>query len=80
MSQLVGAGGGHGASDFGGRGRAGGGGGGGGNKRLLRVAADMSTLSSLAVHWGSSILVRYDTAAMDVMRAIITGPEGACGV
>jgi len=47
-----------------------------GRKRLLKVAADLSTLPSLAVHWASSILVRYDAAAMDVMRAYITGPEG----
>ena len=47
-----------------------------GRKRLLKVAADLSTLPQLAVHWASSILVRYDSAAMDVMRAYITGPEG----
>ena len=40
----------------------GGGGGGGGSsmRRHMRVSAEMSSLSSLAVHWGSSVLVRQD--------------------
>jgi len=51
-----------------------------GRKRLLKVAADLSTLPSLAVHWASSILARQDTASMDVMRAAMTGPAGECTV
>ncbi len=73
----------------GGAGVGGGGGGGGGPahpvtaagqsmKRRMRVAAEMSSLPSLAVHWASSILIRADSANMDVMRAAMIGPMGAC--
>ena len=45
-------------------GAAGGGAAAGGSsmKRHMRVSAEMSALSSLAVHWGSSVLVRQDPA------------------
>jgi hypothetical protein len=49
-------------------------------KRMVRVAAELSNLPSLAVHWASSILARQDTASMDVMRAAMTGPAGECTV
>eukprot|EP01034_Spumella_vulgaris_P025890 gene25890-32397_t len=46
-------------------------------KRLARVACEMSGLSSsLPVEMGSSIFVRCDESRMDVLKALIVGPEG----
>jgi hypothetical protein len=55
---------------------AGAGAGGPDPKRLMRVSAEMSNLPDLALSWGSSVFVRNDEAAMDVMRAYMTGPAG----
>lgn len=45
-------------------------------KRHMRVSAEMSALSSLAVHWGSSVLVRQDPARCVRARArdLCAGP------
>jgi ubiquitin-protein ligase len=46
-------------------------------KRLARVACEMSGLSSsLPVENGSSIFVRCDDTRMDLLKALIVGPEG----
>jgi hypothetical protein len=48
-------------------------------KRHMKVSAELASMTSLAVHWGSSVLVRTDEASMDLMRAIIVGPpDTAC--
>jgi len=41
----------------------------------MRVASEMATMPSLAISWGSSILVRSEETSMDIVRAIITGPR-----
>jgi len=48
-------------------------------KRHMKVSAELASMTSLAVHWGSSVLARTDEASMDLMRALIVGPpDTAC--
>ena len=48
------------------------------HKRLQRIASEMATLAkSLPVYCGSSIFLVPDSERMDVMKALITGPQGS---
>lgn len=45
--------------------------------RLLRIASEMSSLAaSLPVEHSASIFLRCDEARMDILKALIIGPEG----
>ena len=47
-------------------------------KRLVRLASEISSLeSSLPVEIGSSIFVRCDDTRLDILKALIIGPEGS---
>eukprot|EP00271_Cylindrocystis_brebissonii_P003413 TRINITY_DN14369_c0_g1_i2.p1 TRINITY_DN14369_c0_g1~~TRINITY_DN14369_c0_g1_i2.p1 ORF type:complete len:898 (-),score=124.65 TRINITY_DN14369_c0_g1_i2:521-3115(-) len=46
-------------------------------KRLLRIAREIASLSTtLPIEWGSMIALRVDNARMDVLKALVVGPEG----
>jgi ubiquitin-protein ligase len=46
-------------------------------QRMTRIAKEMATLSTnLPVEYGSSIFVRVDETRMDLVKALIIGPEG----
>jgi baculoviral IAP repeat-containing protein 6 len=48
-----------------------------GKQRMMRIAKEMATLSTnLPVEYGSSVLVRVDESRMDLIKALIIGPEG----
>ena len=52
-------------------------GGGVARKRLTRIGTEVSSLAtSLPVEAGSGIFVRVDDERIDVMKALILGPEG----
>lgn len=40
----------------------------------MQVSAELASMTSLAVQWPSSVLVRTDEASLDLMRAMIVGP------
>ncbi|KAH9482978.1 Baculoviral IAP repeat-containing protein 6 [Psilocybe cubensis] len=46
-------------------------------KRSLAIAKELAILTTnLPVSWGSSIFLRVDETRVDVIKALITGPEG----
>jgi baculoviral IAP repeat-containing protein 6 len=47
------------------------------NSKLKRLIQEVGTLSNgLPLHFGSSVFLRVDEDRIDVMKAVITGPEG----
>ncbi|QRW19118.1 ubiquitin-conjugating enzyme [Rhizoctonia solani] len=46
-------------------------------KRSLAIAKELAVLTTnLPVAWGSSVFLRVDESRVDVIKALITGPEG----
>ena len=46
-------------------------------QRMTRIAKEMATLSTnLPVEFGSSVFVRVDESRMDLIKALIVGPQG----
>src|SRR5258708_36828506 len=47
------------------------------SKRSLAIAKELAVLTTnLPVAWDSSIFLRVDETRVDVIKALITGPEG----
>ncbi|KAF8913873.1 hypothetical protein CPB84DRAFT_1669268 [Gymnopilus junonius] len=50
-------------------------------KRSLAIAKELAILTTnLPVSWGSSIFLRVDETRVDIIKALITGPEGTPSV